>query len=307
MISELNRFFSSRSLASTYKPTFLKCLLDLGDYREDEGSQWISESGDSLIVDLNFVAARFLRYYWPLHFKFKLKQEATASPIVIYRILDEYQSRIGVKSTPSKNLMCSEQFKELRLKTIRTSGFKDQVLKKLLNDCKIYSISKGSASIVIKREIVEYMKNNKKILEAALNHVIAEYLEKINSSPNISRKLEERIPRTTLKKDEFAKIIAMEKSCFYCGKKDEEYAQEHFIPWNFIFDTQNFNIVAACNQCNSSKNDKLPDSTYLKKILDRNASLEKVQYGYSSEYFKNLYDSCLREYHGIGQKLWKAR
>ena len=62
MISEFNRFFSSKSLASTYKPTFLKCLLDLGDYRTDEGSQWVSENGDSFIVDLNFVAARFLRY-----------------------------------------------------------------------------------------------------------------------------------------------------------------------------------------------------------------------------------------------------
>jgi len=306
MISEFNRFFSSKSLASTYKPTFLKCLLDLGDYKEDEGSQWVSEDGDSLIVDLNFVAARFLRYYWTLRFKFKLKQEATAKRIAVYRILEEYEDQIGVKSTPSKSLMCSEQFKDLRFKTIQ-DGIKPQVLHKLLNDCKIYSINKGSTSIVIKKETVEYMKSNKKILEAALNHVLAEYLEKINSSPNISRKLEEKIPRTILKKDEFAKITAMEKSCFYCGKKDERYAQEHFIPWNFIFDTQNFNIVAACNECNSSKNDKLSDSIYLKKILARNANLEKLQFGYSSEYFKNLYDSCLREYHGIGQKLWKVK
>ena len=63
MISEFNRFFSSKSLASTYKPTFVKCLLDLGDYKEDEGSQWIEKQDGSLIVDLNFVAARFLRYY----------------------------------------------------------------------------------------------------------------------------------------------------------------------------------------------------------------------------------------------------
>jgi hypothetical protein len=306
MISEFNRFFSSRSLASTYKPTFLKCLLDLGDYKANEGSQWVSESGDSLVVDLNFVAARFLRYYWPLRFKFRLKQEATAKTIAVYRILEEYENQIGVKSTPSKSLMCSEQLADLRMKTIR-DGIKPQVLHKLLNDCKIYSINKGSASIVIKKEIVEYMKNNKKILESALNHVIASYLEKCNSSPNISTKLEEKILRTTLKSPEFAKIIGMQRSCcFYCGKKGETFAQEHFIPWNFIFDTQKFNIVAACKECNSSKNDNLPDQEYLDKILERNCNLGKMQYGYSSEYFKNMYDSCLREYHGIDHDLWKA-
>lgn len=68
MISEFNRFFQSQSTASTYKPTFLKCLLDVGDCKSDEGKHWIQETEKSFIVDLNFIAARFLRYYWPLHF-----------------------------------------------------------------------------------------------------------------------------------------------------------------------------------------------------------------------------------------------
>ena len=57
---EFERFFHSNSMVSTYKPMFLKALLDLGDFREDEGSQWIEEDGDNLIVDLEFVAARFI-------------------------------------------------------------------------------------------------------------------------------------------------------------------------------------------------------------------------------------------------------
>jgi len=305
MISEFNRFFSSKSLASTYKPTFLECLLDLGDYKSNEGDQWILEKEDSFIVDLNFVAVRFLRYYWPLRFKFKLKQEATVKPIAVYRILEEYEQQLGIKSTPSKKFLCLEKFAGLRLKTIR-EGIKPQVLRRLLNDCKIYSINKGSNSIEIKKEVVNYMKDNKKILEAALNHMIAEYLEKCNSSPNISTKLEEKITRTTLKKDEFAKIISMQNSCcFYCGTKGNLFAQEHFVPWNFIYDTQNYNIVAACQTCNSSKSDRLADYEYLERLLDRNDKLEKIPYGYSSEFFKNLFESCRLEYHGKDQELWK--
>ena len=34
-LSEFNRFFKKQSLAATYKPTLLKCLLDLGDYNQD--------------------------------------------------------------------------------------------------------------------------------------------------------------------------------------------------------------------------------------------------------------------------------
>lgn len=305
MISEFNRFFSSKTLASTYKPTFLKCLLDLGDCKSDEGKQWISEDGSDVIVDLNFIAARFLRYYWSLLFKFKLKQEATSKTIAVYRILKECENQIGVKSIPSKKILCSDHLSELRLKTIK-EGIKPQVLRKLLNDCKIYTINKNSTSIVIKKEIISYMKENKKILEAALNHMIAGYLEKCNSSPNISTKLEEKINRTTLKKDEFSKIIKMQNfCCFYCGKKVNDFAQEHFIPWNFLFDTQNFNIIAACQTCNSSKNDNLADEIYLDKLLDRNDKLDKLSFGYSREYMKNLYHSCKLEYHGVDQKLWK--
>ena len=279
-------------------------MLDLGDCKKDEGDQWITKKDNSITVDLNFVAARFLRFYWPLRFKFKLKQEPTHIPIAVYRILDEFSELLGVKTQPTKKILCSSKFTELRLKTIR-EGIKPQVLKRLLNDCNIYSINKGSNSIVIKSDVIEYMKQNKKILEAALNHMIAEFLEKFNSAPNISTKLGEKINRTVLKKDDFAKIIKMQKyCCFYCGRKGDDFAQEHFIPWNFIFDTQNYNIIAACNSCNSSKNDRLPGTKYLDMILDRNEKLEKKPHGYSLEFMKNLYESCRIEYHGIDKELW---
>ena len=51
-LSEFNRFFKKQSLAATYKPTLLKCLLDLGDYNQDEGGKWIETKDDSLAVDV---------------------------------------------------------------------------------------------------------------------------------------------------------------------------------------------------------------------------------------------------------------
>lgn len=305
MTLQFNRFFKRQSLASTYKPTFVKCLLDLGDYDKSEGSEWVKENENDLVVDLNFVAARFIRYYHPLKFKFKLKQEATTKRIAVYRILEEFEKQIGVKSTPSKKLLCSKKFAELRQKTIN-EGIKPQVLKKLLNDCALYTINKGSNSINIKKDTVEFMKENKNVLESALNHMIAKYLENCNVSPNISTKLQEKIPRKTLDKDIFAKIISLQKShCFYCKNKFNSFAQEHFIPWNYIFHTEKFNIVAACGNCNSSKNDKLPDEKYLRLLIERNRTLDNLSIGYSDDFMQNLYDTCKNEYHGMDKELWK--
>ncbi len=61
--NEMERFFQKTNMVSTYKPMFLKALLDLGDFKEHEGSQWVKDNGKNLEVDLNFVAVRFIYYY----------------------------------------------------------------------------------------------------------------------------------------------------------------------------------------------------------------------------------------------------
>ena len=171
---EINRFFKKQSLASTYKPMFLKCLLDLGDYEEEEGGQWVKKQNDSLIVDLNFVIVRFLRYYHPLKFTFKLKQFPHAEKqLGVYENLEKFKDELGVKSQPTKKQLCKDRFAPIREETIASDGIKYQVLPKLLNDCNIYVPSKDKRSIKIKNEIDDYMRKNKNILESGINYMLA--------------------------------------------------------------------------------------------------------------------------------------
>ena len=93
--------------------------------------------------------------------------------------------------------------------------------------------------------------------------------------------------------------------CFFCSRQFDTYAQEHFLPWNFIFRTENFNITAACKTCNGSKNDRLPETKYLEKIIQRNKKLSDLSSGYSEEFFRQLYETCRIEYHGKDSALWK--
>jgi len=306
MSLEFNRFFKSKSLASTYKPTLAKCLLDLADYNDDEGSQWVVLNEGTYTVDLHFIAARFLRYYHPLRFTFKLRQQATKQRIAIYEKLEKYVDKLGTKSTPSKKEMCLDKFKELREETIRHDALKRQVLPKLLNDCNVYEYVIGSKSITIKKTIVDYMRDNKNILESALNYMIAGYLEKCNSSPNISTKLEEKIQRTKLTTKNLQEIIDLQKSCcFYCENEGNSFAQDHFLPWNYLFQTEQYNMVPACQTCNSSKNDKLTIKKYLDKLIERNKNLDDLPMGYSEEFMKNMYENCRLEYHGRDKTLWQ--
>jgi len=304
---EINRFFKKQSLASTYKPMFLKCLLDLGDYKEEEGGQWVKKQNDSLIVDLNFVIARFIRFYHPLYFKFKLKQFPHAEKqLGVYENLEKFKDELGVKSQPTKKQLCKDKFAPIREETIASDGIKYQVLPKLLNDCNIY-VPKNKKSIEIKNDIVDYIRKNKNVLESGINFILARYLEGINASPNIATKLQEKIPRKRLDTG-FSEIIELQDGkCFFCNGKFDDYAQEHFLPWNFIFRTENFNITAACKICNSKKNDRLPHEKYLEKIITRNKKLNDLPSGYSEEFFRQLYETCRIEYHGKDVDLWSLK
>jgi len=310
MSVEFNNFFKRHKLASTYKPTLAKCLLDLADYSENEGSQWVKKQNDTYIVNLHFVAARFLRYYHPLKFKFKLKQESTYQTVAIYDILQENEDlfkELRSKDTPSKKDMCSELFHEMREKTFKHSLMREQVLPKLLKDCNIYTISDDKNFLSIKKDVVNYMCSNKNILESALNHMISKYLENCNAAPNISTKLDEKLKRKNLSTKPKNEVLEIANhTCFYCPAKNVKFDMDHFVPWNYLGQTEQYNMVPACKHCNPSKNDKLTIEKFLDKIIERNKKLEKLPMGYSEEFMRNMYENCRLEYHGRGNELWQS-
>ncbi len=305
MIEQFNLFFNKSTQSSTYKPTFVKCLLDIGDCKDGEGKEWVEDNGEYYIVDLNFIIARFLRFYHPLKFQWKLKQEATEKTIAIYGILDRYKELVGIKSPPSLKKFCSEKFSGIREETIKNSAIQQMVMPLLLKDCNIYEHDRKK--ITIKKEIVDYMKNNRNVLVSALNNMISIYLEKCNKKiPDISTKLLDEYARKPLSGEEKRNIISIaESKCFYCNNKFEKFEADHFIPWNFIPQTEIYNMVPACEGCNGSKSDNLPDDEFLEKIIIRNKKLEKLPLEYSDDFMNTIFGNCRSEYHGIDKELWK--
>ena len=65
-----DRFFARPRMSSTYKPVFVASLVDAGRWKWDDrlaGRQWIrGEDGGRVSVGLDFVAARFAKFYWDM-------------------------------------------------------------------------------------------------------------------------------------------------------------------------------------------------------------------------------------------------
>jgi hypothetical protein len=123
-----NSFFSSKKLSSTYKPVFVKSLLAISDYDERNlqrlvGHKWITKHDGKLKVDLNFIAIRYIQYFWELYFKFRLKQSHSPQDANINRILRTLKNT----KTPALNSLAGEEFSSLRCKVIKYS-IKPEVL-----------------------------------------------------------------------------------------------------------------------------------------------------------------------------------
>jgi hypothetical protein len=294
----LNSFFSSEKLSSTYKPVFIKSLLAISDYDERNlqrlvGYKWITKHDDKIKVDLNFIAIRYIQYFWDLYFKFRLKQSHSPQDANINRILSKLKN---VSKTPTLSSLAGEEFSSLRQEVIRNS-IKPEVLFHLDKHQDLYERVLHEDYIILDYCIIPFFKKYKGILTAALNFMITKYLEKINFVPRIAEKVSGSIPRTYLTSQEKQIMLKIHDSCFYCNTKGLIYYMDHVIPFNFIYQTEIFNIVPACIKCNSKKSDRLPTLEIFNRVKERNRRL-KLSEDYTEDWYQKLYESCITSYQG---------
>ncbi len=112
---------------------------------------------------------------------------------------------------------------------------------------------------------------NRMVLESVANLWWARYLEKVNLlAPLVIEKVERNgAHRSSLSK--FLTVIRQTDGpyCFYC---DRELAAgrsvhiDHVIPWSFLLSDPLWDLVLACQPCNLSKSDSLPQRQFLDKL-----------------------------------------
>lgn len=75
LLAMFNKFFADATMISTYKPVFLRSLVDVGRYDDPSlvGRQWIHREESKIRLDLDFIAIRFAHYYWNTDIAFGLR------------------------------------------------------------------------------------------------------------------------------------------------------------------------------------------------------------------------------------------
>ncbi len=145
-----------------------------------------------------------------------------------------------------------------------------------MNRSQIYSASKdvttkslyslSSNHIEIHPDWMQYMLKNSGILKDFCHWNLSLFLQKHNPNvPDIPNKLIKPIGRKNLtrQKVDFWNLYfdeVSEQNCIYSGNPitKENYALDHFVPYNFVSHDLNWNLVPAHPSINSSKSDRLP-------------------------------------------------
>jgi len=118
-----------------------------------------------------------------------------------------------------------------------------------------------------------------------------QYLTRLSANSGLGPQLEDYFLRGSGRVDFSATaknyvITYQDNRCYYCGWKldDKDFLRkpraDHFIPWVFVRSSLVENLVFACNDCNSSKLDRLPSVYFFNKLVQRNTPGSDFWSGY---------------------------
>lgn len=326
-------------MTSVYKPLLLRALLDATNAAlnpDIPGAEWVAQRPDGRVsVKLDFVASRMTKYCWDMHYGFRLRQSHAGMNADIIRVIakhcgagaEEAGRPAELQKPPSLAVLAGDGMERLRADVVRRC-IKKQVLWRLPGDLPGLYETDGSgrgqeaacaaSAILLGAGASEYMRAHRSQIRDALNHALATYLERINvMTPQIASKVDhdayalEAARRQPLAPATRREMIGWQgRRCFYCeyllgpdaGRPDHV---DHVVPFKFVYTTYAYNCVVACQECNCTKSDRLPERAMFNAVLARNDDegkkkilLARAVPGYTRESYDRLFDACNSEYNG---------
>ena len=298
-----NKLFEHGYMASTYKPVFLRSLLDIGDLADERyivGQRWLELSNERLYVDLNFIAIRFAKYYWDMEYGFHLRQSQDPHDARIVRIIKAYHD--PRKDPPTIQDLAEDTMHDFR-RLVITKSLKPEVMVHIKTDMKNLFEKHNSNTICFDESFVNFLNKHKTILKQGLNNKIATYLERLNQlTPQIATKVDipNKPPEILNKSTQNKFERAQDSKCFYCLNKFHKSFVDHVIPYNYVFSTKPYNCVLVCKQCNNQKTNMLPNRSLFDNVLYRNKEIigcmDDLKHQYDEAKYRLLFESCMNEY-----------
>lgn len=254
-----NEFFAGASMTSTYKVAFLRALADIGEHGSSRlvGEEWIGHLGGScraggaggqrhgrryrrrtMVVDLEFVAARFAKFYWDMEVGFGLLHIAPGNYTkrrprrlrmaeLVRQEAEAYRPDRGAGEpdpcvpVPRLDELASGRFDGLRKRTVAV--LRRDVLDAVLHDMPdLYEVDPGRRHILLDPDVVVFMREYGPTLKRALNHKLAVLLERLNpEARHIATKTDEApVAERVAAVEHLAKSLPPADRAARCGQGD---------------------------------------------------------------------------------------
>lgn len=286
------------TMNNTYKFAWARFLLD---YSYDSGKipRMFEEAGmtteqhvaNNSRIKYSEIARYFFVYYWPLTCKTRLRQgPVTQPPVITTKIEEEFTEKAYPQSVDQ--IIRKERAKVNRcLEKISMIGLKDVAHRfQRVNKVEVrmfYQFAAGppdksgnrkldrKGGILLNSNAGRFLRENYEALSGALMAEWLKAIEKHNfGSPNLAGRLSGHYGRRNQRK--FLPVLeAFGRDCFYCGKYLETgkcIHVDHVLPFDYMGDTELWNLVLACQGCNCKKLCSLPPAQYVNKLMHRNAN-----------------------------------
>ena len=249
-----------------------------------------AEPGRTLEAGYGDVARHFFKYYWSHACKSKLLHgPASQLPRVIGIIREEFrqdaypQSFARLQQTHREAVdRCVDKIARECLHDVvprfqRAGGnrrlfFEYQSTK--------YHDSAGNerlhlrSKIRIKPDAADFLKRHRAYLYSSVILEWVKFLEVRNfGTPNLIRKVEAGRAGARSQRRFMLLLKPFVERCFYCGEQlafDTYTHVDHVLPFSYVGNSEMWNMVLACRECNCAKLDRLPPRRYVKNLCEQN-------------------------------------
>lgn len=267
---------------NTYKFALARFLLDHSN----------NPKTDTDTVRFSEIGRYFLKYYWLQECKSKLRQGPKTQPPVIITIIRKYFKKDKYPETfdeiekeePEKIKKCIDEITKECFDDViprfQKIGRKEKrifyhYLAKEYHDSADNKKLDPKGGILLNKKAIRFFKENHAPLYTAVILEWIRFLETKNlGMPNLVRKVEGKVmgqrDQTKFRKQ----LELFFDSCFYCDEKLKNGKNavhvDHVIPYDYIGNTELWNMVLACQKCNCEKSGSLPPLNYIENLILRN-------------------------------------
>jgi hypothetical protein len=227
------------------------------------------------------LAEQFVERYWPLALLFRVRQATVPDkdPIVM-RLIRKEQARLMFPDTISVHkyrMTYPDDYQRLIARVVREAF--DDVLPRFhtvhKRPVQPYLYRLDSADIIIENSGCEFLRHHARCVDLLAIAGWVAFTEQFTSAPRLFEKIEGMTPSRKQLTAYRAILGRMDGFvCFYCRTPVPPNAPvDHLVPWAFVAEDKIWNLVIACESCNSQKSSSVAGSGFIERLIERNETL----------------------------------